>query len=77
MGKIGVKIIENNVNDKNLLHLEGDFQQVEIIGPYKQLKDAYIKIMKEFPQAKEFYNIYLNSPKETAESELKTNIIFR
>ncbi len=70
-GRIGV------ASDEWDWRLEGEFTWVEIIGDYKQMKVVYPQIMKEHPDKKEFYNVYLTDPNEVAMEENKTWILFR
>lgn len=66
--------IEHEAGDKMV---EGEFNTYIHKGEYKKLKNVFKNIMKDYPETREFYSIYLNSPEEVSESELETKIIFR
>jgi len=57
--------------------VEGEFGAVEILGDYAQMKTIYPQIMKENPNAREYYTVYLNDPAEVSIEEQKTWILFR
>lgn len=77
-GWIAVKV-NDDADEKhpNIFRIDGEFKAYEHIGPYKKIGAAYQQIKKDHPEAKEFYNAYMNSPKEVAESELRTLVCFR
>jgi len=77
-GLVGVEVLEGDFNSTaNILQIRGDFNYYEYTGSYKGLKKIYKQIMHDFPEAKEYYAFYPNSPKETVEEELITRIVFR
>lgn len=57
--------------------IEWEFKAVEILGDYSQMKTIYPQVMKENPEAKEYYTVYHNDPKEVSVQEQKTWILFR
>lgn len=57
--------------------IDGEFTAYELLGDYKQMMKIYPQIMKENPEAKTFYTIYLNDPAEVPVEEYKTWILFR
>jgi hypothetical protein len=76
-GWIGVSV-KNHQDKSNLVPITGEFHTLEILGEYSQIKSTYQNIiMKDYPQAKEFYNIYYNDPKLVKTEDLKTKIIWR
>ena len=64
-----------------LAHPQGDkeinqeFVAYEIKGDYAQMKDAYVKIMQDYPEAKGYYNLYLTDPMLTPMEENRTWIL--
>jgi len=56
-------------------NVEGEFTAHEIIGDYAQLKKVYPQMMKENPNAKERYTLYLTDPNEVPMEENKTWIL--
>jgi hypothetical protein len=54
-----------------------DFIAYKIIGDYKQMKNAYKKIMTDYPDILESYNLYLTDPNVTPLSDNVTYILFR
>lgn len=75
-GWIAIKV-EDKAEGKDIMSINGDFKYVEIIGPYSQMGQVYMQAMKENPQAKEWHNLYWNSPKVVPEKELKSWVAFR
>ncbi len=57
--------------------VSGEFTATEVLWEYKQMMDVYKQLMKDYPQAKEFYNLYLNDPSEVSVQKQKTWILFR
>ncbi len=57
--------------------IEGDFTTYTHKGEYKKLREVYQQIMKDHPEANEYYNVYLNDPRDVKEQEQLTKIIFR
>jgi hypothetical protein len=53
-----------------------EFLAYKIIGDYKQMKDAYSKIMKDYKNIDQMYNLYLTDPKTTKIEENITYILF-
>lgn len=77
-GWIAVEIDTTTVSDRERIKkFDDEFISFEHIGPYKKMGESYQKIMKKYPDSKEFYNLYLNSPNDVAENELKTLILFK
>jgi hypothetical protein len=76
-GWIGIKVQNNQAKNQNLLHLHGEYQTHEHLGSYRKLWKTYQIIMRDYPKATDFYNLYLNDPKITPEKELKTRILFK
>ena len=56
--------------------IEGQFTTYLHRGSYDQLEGAFQQIMTDYPEAQEFYLVYLNSPQEVAVGELRTKIMF-
>ncbi len=75
-GWIGVKV-NDSAAGKGIVSLNGKFKTYEHIGSYKQMGKSFDVIMKENKNLNEFYSIYLNSPGEAPEAELRTLICFR
>lgn len=76
-GWIGIEV-EKPQNDRaDVIHLFGDFDVYEHKGPYKTLGVSYKKIMKERPNAKEFYNLYIDDPRKVPQEKCRTQIVFR
>lgn len=57
------------------IHISQDFIAYEIIGDYSQMQDAYAKIMQDYPQAKDYYNLYLTDPSITPIENNRTRIL--
>lgn len=55
----------------------GDFIVYEVQGPYKNMGPAYAKVMKDYPKAKKFYNLYVNDPNKVEEKDYITQILFQ
>lgn len=72
-GKIGVAAKDRSGD----WTIEGDFTAHEIIGDYSQMKTIYPQIMKENPEAKEYYTVYLTDPDQVPIEENKTRVLFR
>ena len=62
---------------KGNLHISQDFIAYEIIGDYGQMKDAYAKIMQDYPQANDYYNLYLTDPSVTPMEKNRTWILVK
>lgn len=75
-GWIGVPVKEHK-DGVELVKIEGEFTTYLHVGSYKKLGDTFTKIMKEYPKAKEWYTMYLNSPADVSEDKLETKILFR
>jgi hypothetical protein len=52
-----------------------DFVAYRITGDYSQIKSAYQKVMKDYPQAKQLYSLYLTDPSTTKMDENVTLIL--
>jgi hypothetical protein len=76
-GWIGIEIEEGPVDNKNIIKINQEFSSYEYRGEYKNIGTAYRNIMTDKPEAKEFYNLYLNDPSITPLEERKTLILFR
>lgn len=57
--------------------IAGEFNTYVHKGSYKGLGKTFQQIMQDHSSAREFYTIYVNSPKEVSEAELETKIVFR
>ena len=57
--------------------IEGDFETYIHTGSYKDLMEIGMEIGRTHIKMSEFYFVYLNSPEETAEADLKTKIVFK
>jgi hypothetical protein len=57
--------------------IEEEFVTYKVIGDYKQMKDAYSKIRKDYPKSCNFYNLYLTDPNITKMEENITYIMFQ
>lgn len=75
-GWIGVPVKEQQAGVE-LVKIEGEFTTHLHVGSYKKLGDTFTRIMKEYPNAKEWYTLYLNSPADVSEDKLETKIYFR
>ena len=66
-----------------LTHESGDwivkdeFVAYKLVGDYAKMKDIYQQIMKDFPSASGFYNLYLTDPNVTPIAENITYILFK
>ena len=58
-------------------HISQDFIAYEIIGDYAQMKDVYAKIMQDYSQATDYYNLYLTDPAETPMEQNRTWILVK
>jgi len=76
-GWIGVKVEGAKENDPDIVTLEGEYNSFEYTGPYKGIGKAYQQVMKDNPDAKHYFSMYLNSPDDVPEAELKTLILFK
>ena len=76
-GWIGIEVEKPAVSRTDTKLFSGDFAMYEHKGPYKTLGQAYRKIMKENPKAKEYLNLYLDDPEKVQPEELRTQILFR
>ena len=56
-------------------HIHQDFIAYEIIWDYSKMQDAYSKIMQDYPQAKDYYNLYLTDPQTTLMEQNRTWIL--
>ena len=59
------------------MHISQDFIAYEIIGDYSQMKEAYANIMQDYPQAKDYYNLYLTDPALTPMEQNRTWILLQ
>lgn len=57
--------------------IEGEFKTYVHTGAYSTLMEACKQIASSQPTISEFYCIYLNSPEDTAEGDLRAKIIFK
>lgn len=76
-GWIGVEVYRPSGNRDDVIHIDGDFEMHEHRGAYKTLGQAYKKIMKDRPQMKDFYNLYLDDPEKVHPEDCRTQIYFR
>lgn len=57
--------------------VEGEFKTYTHAGSYSKLMEVCKGIAGSQPSISEFYCVYLNSPADTAEEDLRTKIIFK
>ncbi len=76
-GWIGVQVKETNHIDEQLERISGNFTTFEHKGSYRNIRSSYKQVMRDHPGSTEFYNLYLNDPKNTKEKDLRTLILFR
>ncbi len=76
-GWIGVAVDKQVDVDLPRKDIKGEFVAFDHNGSYKGLAKTWKQIMSDYPNGKEFYSLYLNNPRETAEKDLRTTIIFR
>lgn len=76
-GFIGIEIEKATQIPETVVHIQGEFKTYEHRGPYRTLGKAYKMIMKDHPQAKQYYNLYLDDPRQVPPSDLRTRILFR
>ncbi len=57
--------------------IKDDFIAYKVVGDYKWLKNAYKKVMTDFPKAHTFYNLYLTDPSVTKMEDNITYIVFK
>lgn len=76
-GWIGIEVEKPTQQRDDVLYVKGDFDMYEHKGPYKTLGKAYKKIMKEQPDAKDYYNLYLDDPEKVRPEDCRTQIYFR
>ncbi len=76
-GWIGVEVEKPLQNRDDVININGEFDVYEHKGPYKTLGQAYKKIMKERPGAKEYFNLYLDDPVKVKPENCRTHIYFR
>jgi hypothetical protein len=76
LGWIGVY---DQYNTLKLNHktVTGNYFAFEYVGKYSELRQAYQKVMQDYPTAYDFYNLYKNDPKTTKPKDLKTLIAFK
>ena len=65
------------VDDEGKQPIEGAYKTYLHTGSYVKLMEAGKEIGRTQPKMTEFYMVYLNSPQDTAEGDLKTKIVFR
>ena len=65
------------INKKGDTIVEGSFKTYTHKGSYSKLMEICKNIATSNPNIVEFYCVYLNSPEEVSENDLKTKIIFR
>ena len=65
------------IDDEGEVAVEGDFKTYLHAGSYQELIKVGMQIGREHQHLKDFYFVYLNSPEEVEEKDLKTKIIFR
>ena len=65
------------VNEAGETLIEGTFQTYIHQGAYQGLMEVCRNIARQHPKLVEFYCVYLNSPEEVAEANLRTKIVFR
>ncbi len=64
-------------HSKGNVEIVGEFNTYVHKGSYTELGKTFQQIMKDHPQAREFYSVYLNNPRKVKPEELETKIIFR
>jgi len=77
LGFIGIEIEKPERDRKNVIHIQGEFRVYEHRGPYRTLGKAYKLIMKDHPQAKQYFNLYLDDPQHVLPQDLRTRVLFR
>ena len=65
------------VDDEGEVVVEGNFKSFLHTGSYQDLMKIGMQIGRQEPAMKDFYFVYLNSPLEVEEKDLKTQILFR
>ena len=65
------------IDDDGEVTVEGDFKTYLHTGSYQDLMKIGMQIGGEHKNLKDFYFVYLNSPEEVEEKDLKTKIVFR
>jgi hypothetical protein len=76
-GWIGLEIEKPTQAREDVVHIQGDFQCFEHRGPYKDLGKVCKKITKDYPAAKEYYNLYLDDPTKVKPEDCRTQVLFR
>lgn len=76
-GWIGVEVEKPTQPRQDVVHVNGDFEMYEHVGAYKTLGQAYKKITKERPGAKDYYNLYLDDPEKVSLDKCRTQIYFK
>lgn len=76
-GWIAVEIERPASDHPQVFRFEGNFQGYLHVGAYGKLGAAYKQIMKDSPQAKDFYNLYMNDPQAAKPADLRTLILFK
>jgi hypothetical protein len=57
--------------------INGTFIAYKVVGDYNQLKGAYRKIMNDYKNSYDFYQLYLTDPKTTDKQKNITYILFK
>ena len=65
------------VDDQGEVVVEGNFKSFLHTGSYQDLMKIGMQIGRQEAAMKDFYFVYLNSPLEVEEKDLKTQILFR
>ncbi len=65
------------VDDDGEVAIEGNFKTHIHTGAYDNLMEIGKEIGRGYPNMKDFYFVYLNSPLKVEEKDLKTKIVFR
>lgn len=66
--------MESSEGDKEV---KGNFIAYEMVWDYKQMKQIYKKIMSDYPNSKNFYNLYRTNPSITPLEKNITYILFQ
>ncbi|MCY3804576.1 MAG: hypothetical protein OXF85_01780 [Candidatus Saccharibacteria bacterium] len=73
-GWVGIVIQDQTDSD---ITIKGQYTTYIHQGEYSKLGQTYQQIMIDYPQASEFYNVYLNDPQITESQDCLTKIVFR
>ena len=63
-------------SNQGKMEINEEFYAYKVVGKYSNLREGYQKVMKDYPNAQKFYNIYITDPDVTPEAENITYIVF-